>query len=173
MRRGYPSSQPYDVAAFVRHHQRCGDSHQRPCAGHCHSPAPKRRQRRLGWLDCHRISHRVFHSPCRRLTFRVNLRIPSVHAFYTKMDPRGHSISYVVMEHMEGQILQPTLEALDDTTKADVCTELRGIFDAARSIPSRGYFGCVGRQPLEVCMSWTRPDNGGQVEPSPVNDRSF
>ncbi|KAL1860728.1 hypothetical protein VTK73DRAFT_7207 [Phialemonium thermophilum] len=89
-----------------------------------------------------------------------DIHIPKVYALYTRISPSGHSIGYIVMEYMEGQTLQAVWETLSDTAKADICAKLREIFDALRSIPSPGYFGCVGRQPLEECMFWTRPDDG-------------
>ncbi|OAA54842.1 phosphotransferase enzyme family protein [Niveomyces insectorum RCEF 264] len=80
----------------------------------------------------------------------------------------GHQIGYIVVEYIQGRPLNDVWEQLSDTEKTSISTRLRGTFETLRSLPSPGYFGCVGRQPLEECVFWTRPDDGN-VEPGQIN----
>ena len=85
-----------------------------------------------------------------------NVAVPQVFAIYSREDPRGASIRYIVMEYVDGKPLHTTWNTLSDPEKSGISQNLRSIFDALRRVPSPGYFGSIGRQPIEEGMLWTR-----------------
>ncbi|PNY26134.1 Uncharacterized protein TCAP_03930 [Tolypocladium capitatum] len=49
---------------------------------------------------------------------------------------------------------------LDPPEKDRIASQLRLQIDTLRSLPTPGYFGCIGRRPFEESMFWTAPEDG-------------
>lgn len=95
--------------------------------------------------------------------------VPEVFALYSKK-MWGKSINYIVMEYIPGQGLDATWAGLDSLQKAKISSRLRLHFDALRSLPTPGYFGSIGKRPLEDDMFWTAPgDDTNRVISGPFD----
>ncbi|KAL8296018.1 hypothetical protein RB600_001485 [Gaeumannomyces tritici] len=85
---------------------------------------------------------------------------PQVFAFYTRTLPSGTSCGYIVMEYIHGEALVSRWDNISDEAKSNTCRQLRAMLDKIRNIPSQGYFGCIGRRPMEDGIFWTSPEFG-------------
>ncbi len=101
-----------------------------------------------------------------------DIPVPQVFALYSRVLPSGVTVNYIVMEYIRGEPLHVRWDVLSGTDKSAISRELRLIFSKLRSVPSPGYFGCIGRRPLEESMFWTRPAENG-AEPVPTVDGPF
>ncbi|KAI1254016.1 hypothetical protein MGN70_004411 [Eutypa lata] len=90
---------------------------------------------------------------------RCEVSIPKVFAIYPRTHPAGHSIGYIIMEYIVGKRLDTIWPQLDPPEKNRISDHLRGYFDTLRSLPSPGYFGCIGKRPFEDSMFWTAPES--------------
>jgi hypothetical protein len=96
-----------------------------------------------------------------------DIPVPQVFALYSRIDPSGAKVNYIIIEHVRGATLDTRWDAISGIDKSEIARKLRLMFDRLRSIPSPGYFGCTGRRPMEECMFWTRREDG--VEPGLID----
>ncbi|EJT79711.1 hypothetical protein GGTG_04795 [Gaeumannomyces tritici R3-111a-1] len=83
---------------------------------------------------------------------------PHVYALYTKTQPNGRKRAFIVMEYIDGEPLISRWDTMSREAKSDMSRRMRSMLDKMRSIPSPGYYGCIGRRPLEDGMFWTSPN---------------
>lgn len=84
-----------------------------------------------------------------------DMAVPRVYALYQDTDEDGYSVVHIVMERIDGEPLVSRWDAMDKEAKSDVSRRMRSLLKTMRSIPSPGYYGCIGRRPLEDAMFWT------------------
>ncbi|KAK3370802.1 phosphotransferase enzyme family protein [Lasiosphaeria ovina] len=94
------------------------------------------------------------------------LPVPRVYAFYSRRSsPSGRHMGYIVMECVRGATLLDRWSGMSDADKADAVRQLRRILDKMRSVPSPGYYGCIGRRPFEESLFWSCPDPDQPQDP--------
>ena len=67
--------------------------------------------------------------------------------------------STIIMANISGHSLDIIWAQLGSSERRKVTSQLRAQFDTLRSLPTPGYFGCIGRRPFEESMFWTAPDD--------------
>ncbi|KND86831.1 hypothetical protein TOPH_08505 [Tolypocladium ophioglossoides CBS 100239] len=86
--------------------------------------------------------------------------VPEVFALFSIKNAEGRSVNYIVMENVAGDILDSIWSRLDSSEKGRISSQLRHQFATLRSLPTPGYFGCIGRQPFEESMFWSAAEDG-------------
>ncbi|KAF5127157.1 hypothetical protein E5D57_008085 [Metarhizium anisopliae] len=84
-----------------------------------------------------------------------DISVPQVFALYSRIYPGGTKVSYIVMEYIQGKSLDNFWDTMSAADKSNTSQQLRLMLDKLRSVPSPGYFGCIGRRPMEEGMFWT------------------
>ncbi|KAM3551473.1 hypothetical protein ARSEF4850_007857 [Beauveria asiatica] len=99
--------------------------------------------------------------------------IPEVYALYTKLNPEGRMVTYIIMEYIRGETLETAWPKLSPDEKHTVALELRGYFDKLRKVPVPGYFGCFGNPPCNDLVVSTLPcDEASQNAPLSRSSRT-
>ncbi|WEW57767.1 hypothetical protein PRK78_003234 [Emydomyces testavorans] len=94
----------------------------------------------------------------------TTIPVPRVYALYT--DPIK-SINYIVMEFIEGELLSTQWPHLTADEKSNIVATLRRYFNQLRNLRSPGYYGSIGKRPLQDGIFWTpkpRPEINGPFE---------
>ncbi|KAJ6444888.1 dipeptidyl aminopeptidase [Purpureocillium lavendulum] len=85
---------------------------------------------------------------------------PEVFALFSVQDADGQQqVNYIVMGNVIGDRLDAIWPSLGSPQKERIARQLRLQIDALRTLPSPGYFGCIGRRPFEDSMFWTAPES--------------
>ncbi|KAI1339531.1 kinase-like domain-containing protein [Xylariaceae sp. FL0016] len=88
-----------------------------------------------------------------------SMAVPKVYAAYEAVqDVLGiyeSKTNVIVMEFIPGVRLSTVYERFDEQQSLSMIALLRQQFDALRSIPSPGFYGALGRKPLQS-LFWTR-----------------
>ncbi|KAF7959681.1 hypothetical protein EAE96_001295 [Botrytis aclada] len=74
---------------------------------------------------------------------------------YTKTEEDCH---YIVMEFVEGDVLQDIWSSLDLRQKERTSTQLQMHMDQPRGLPSPGYYGIIGKRGVLDYIFWTGND---------------
>lgn len=82
----------------------------------------------------------------------TSISLPKVYAVYRVGDQGAVAI---VMEFIPGSNLFEVWPRLSTEQKQQVCQDLKRQVDQLRSLPSRGYFGGVGKRPQPDGIFWT------------------
>ncbi|KAL8366857.1 hypothetical protein RB595_005020 [Gaeumannomyces hyphopodioides] len=61
------------------------------------------------------------------------------------------------MEYIDGEPLTSCWGTMSNETRSDMARKMRHMLAKMPDIPSPGYFGCIGRRPIEQGMFWS-PD---------------
>ncbi|KAG8410761.1 hypothetical protein J3458_016858 [Metarhizium acridum] len=101
-----------------------------------------------------------------------DISVPQVFALYSRIDPSGAKVSYIVMEYIRGKSLDSRWDTMSAADKSNTSQQLRLMFDKLRSIPSPGYFGCIGRRPMEECMFWTLEEDSVDAISGPFDSET-
>ncbi|KID81768.1 phosphotransferase enzyme family protein [Metarhizium guizhouense ARSEF 977] len=88
-----------------------------------------------------------------------DISVPQVFALYSRIHPGGTKVSYIVMEYIQGKSLDSCWDTMSAADKSNTSQRLRLMLDKLRSVPSPGYFGCIGRRPMEEGIFWTRQED--------------
>ncbi|EFY94526.1 phosphotransferase enzyme family protein [Metarhizium robertsii ARSEF 23] len=88
-----------------------------------------------------------------------DISVPQVFALYSRIHPGGTKVSYIVMEYIQGKSLDNFWDTMSAADKSNTSQQLRLMLDKLRSVPSPGYFGCIGRRPMEEGIFWTRQED--------------
>jgi hypothetical protein len=96
----------------------------------------------------------------------ADISVPQLFAIYQRPISPQETMTYIIMECIQGETLDQLWDGLEVARKKDIAEQLRKAISSLREIPDPGYFGSIRESKFQDMLFWTQ-------EPAPEINGPF